>query len=242
MRVARTVLFVSVLLTNASCVRHPGQSVLAPRTNVGPGGGVDLVPQMQLRVENAYYRQGALRGGSEGFIGTEIAHFQVVARGGLLLVSAQSTLTERRGGLPPVRNLIRRSQLRYRYHRFFHAVVFNQNGRRQGSVLLGARTMDELDQLGQQFLTAPDIVCGDRSRQCSVFPEACTVSVDIEIVVNGVARTVLWGSRISSVSPGARHIELSRLSGGRLTSVEIDPRASDTSLLPLLPGDQVKWD
>jgi len=197
---------------------------------------------MQLRVENAYYRRGALRGGSEGFLGTEIAHFQVVARGGLRLVSVQSTLTQRRGDLPPVQNLIPRSQLHYRFHRFFHAVVFNQKGKRQGSILLGARSMEELDRLGRQFLTAPDTVCSGQSRQCSVFPEACTVSVDIEIVVNGAPRTVLWGSRISTVAPGAQHIELLRLSGGRLTSVEIDTRGPDASLLPLLPGDQVKWD
>jgi hypothetical protein len=166
----------------------------------------------------------------------------VVATGGLRLVSVQSTLTQRRGELPPVQNLIQRSQLRYRYHRFFHAVVFMQKGMKRGSILLGARSMDELDRVGQQFLTAPDIVCGGQSRQCSVFPEACTVSVDIEIVVNGAPRTVLWGSRISSVVPGARHIELSRFSGGRLTKLKIDPGGPDAFLLPLLPGDQVKWD
>jgi hypothetical protein len=68
------------------------------------------------------------------------------------------------------------------------------------------------------------------------------MSIDVEIVVNGAPRAVLSGSQLSSVAPAARHVELLRLFGDRLTPVQIDPNDPAALRSPLLPGDQVEWD
>jgi hypothetical protein len=107
--------------------------------------------------------------------------------------------------------------------------------------LLGAPSAAELGRLSSQLLAAPASVCGTSPR-CSVFPETCTVSLEIEIVVNGSPRTVLWGSFLSSVAIRPRHVDLQRLYRGRLVPVEINESDPDALRLPLLPGDRVSWE
>jgi len=51
----------------------------------------------------------------------------------------------------------------------------------------GASSIDELDVLAARLMTDPDAVCAGQSPHCAVFPQACTVSLEIEIVVNGAS-------------------------------------------------------
>lgn len=204
-------------------------------------GWLDLRPQMELRIENAYYRDGVPKRGLAGYLGTEIARYQV-RPSGLRLVSVQSGLKERSTAYLPVQQLVRASQRHYRHYRFFYAVVFKQKGDTRGSVLLGAGSRDELNRLATQLLSDPDSVCSTRSMHCTVFPETCSVSLEIEIVVNGAPRTVPWGSLLASLAAHPRHVELLRLYSGRLTPVEIDSSDPNALRLPLLPGDHVNWD
>ena len=203
---------------------------------------LDLRPQMELWIENAYYRQGAPKRGLANFPGTETAKYQVRPKIGLRLISIQSHLQKRPPDQPPVQKLIRASQQRYRYYRFFYAIVFRQRGAVRSSVLLGAASINELDRVAALLLSDPDSVCGGQSTHCTVFPAACTVSLEIEIVVNGARQTVPWGSPLASIAAKPRHIGLVRLYNGRLTPVEIDPTDSNALRLPLLPGDQVDWE
>jgi len=220
----------------------PFEEVLSRYTSIAPRQGwVDLRPRMELRVENAYYHEGSPKRGVTDFLGTEIARFQVDPKRGIRLLSVKSELATRPTDQAPVQELIRASQRRFSAYRFFYAVVFRQRTDARGSVLLGALSRDELDQLGKELLTEPDLVCGGQSIHCTVFPEACTVSLEIEIVVNGAPRSIPWGSRLASITAGARHVELSRLHGGRLTPVIFDSSDQDASRLPLLPGDQLTW-
>jgi hypothetical protein len=233
--------FVLVLLFSVSCAPRHAVST-AVQVKPVQGGWVDLVPRMELRIENAYYRDGMPKRGSAGYLGTETARFQVRPKGGLRFLSIQSALPQRPRDQLPVQELIRTSQRRYHNYRFFYAVVFNHRGNIHGSVLLGAKSQNEMDRLTERLAADPDFVCGSPSEHCTVFPEMCTVSIDIEIVVNGAPRAVLSGSQLSSVAPAARHVELLRLFGDRLTPVQIDPNDPAALRSPLLPGDQVEWD
>src|ERR1019366_6164180 len=112
----------------------------APGANGAPAEWVDLRPQMKLRIENAYYREGAPKHGLQGFLGTEIARYQVRPERGLRLVSVESVLAQRPRDQPPVQALMRVVQMRYRYNRFFYAIVFSQKKETSGAVLLGARS------------------------------------------------------------------------------------------------------
>ena len=121
--------------------------------------------------------------------------------------------------------------------------MFTQKGTAGGPVLLGASSLGELDRLGAELLVAPDSICGDRSLHCTVFPHTCTVSLEMEIVVNGQKRNVPWRSTLASVAPNARHIELMRrLGANHVTSQSINPADPEVARAALLPGDQVNWD
>jgi hypothetical protein len=190
---------------------------------------VDLRPRMELRIENAYYREGEPKRGIAGFLGTEIAHYQVRTNRGLRLLAVESAVAVRPRDQGPVQELIRPSQGNFRKYRYFYAVVFNKRGGIRGSVLLGGGSIEDIERLGAQLVADPDLVCGGESKQCTVFPEACTVAVEMEIVVNGVARVVPWGAVLGSVVGDAARVELWR--GGRVVAGDLK--------VALMPGDRV---
>ncbi len=228
------------LLRSPDSKNTPFPEVLSQYTSLGQGW-VDVRRPMKLRIENAYYREGAPKRGLTGFLGTEIAWYAVRPKTGLRLISIQSGLVQRPGDQPPVQQLIPPSQMRHRRYRFFFEVLFNRKDELRGAVLLGTGSSDELDRLAAKLLTEPESICGGRSTNCTIFPELCTVSVEIEIVVNGTPRTVFWGSLLASVARRPRHLELLRPYAGRLTPVEIDFSDPKALRLPLLPGDRIYW-
>lgn len=233
----------SYLLRSPDSDDTPFPEVLSRYNGYVPGKDwLDLRPRMELWIENAYYREGAPKRGLDGFLGTEIARYQVRPQTGLRLISVQSHLTRRPHDQPPVQQLIRGPEKRYRHYRFFWAVVFKRKGNIRSSVLLGTDSMDELERLTTQLADNPDSVCGAGSLDCTVFPDACTVSLEIEIVVNGAPQTVPWGSLLANVAVHPHDVALSRLYDDRLTPVEIDPADANALHLPLLPGDQIDWD
>lgn len=232
------------LVRSPDAKETPFPEVVSRYSNAVPGQGwLDLRPHMDLRIENAYYRNGLPKRGITGYLGTEVAFYQVRPKGGVRLGSAESKLTESRpAGQQPVQELIRASQRNFRYYRFFYAVVFKKKADTRGSVLLAAKSTKELSRLATQLTDDPDTVCGGQSKNCTVFPEACTVSIEIEIVVNGKPRTVLLGSFLSTVAAHPKHVEMLRLHAGRPTPVEIDPSDPNALRLPLLPGDKITWE
>jgi hypothetical protein len=218
----------------------PFPDVLSQYSEVGETQGWLLHPNTELHIENAYYREGAPKHGVANFIGTEKAVYEVRPRS-LRLISVESGLQQRPDDQAPVQELIGPSQLHYRYYRYFFQIVFRQKAGVRGAVLLGASTIGELNVLAARLLVDPDSVCTPRSPHCAVFPEACTVALEIEIVVNGAARTVVWGSLLESVATHPRQMRLLRLYNGKLTPVEVDVSDPNALRLPLLPGDRVEW-
>ncbi len=202
-------------------------------------GWIDLRPLIELRIENAYYEKGSSRRGLQGFLGTEVARYQV-RPDGLRLVSVQP-MKERPATDTPVQRLIPPSLTNARHYRLYFEIVFRSNNT-HGSVLLGANSKEALDQLSAQ-IDHPEVLCGQNSTHCAAFPEACSVSVEMKIVVNGRTDMLVWGSLLSSVvGDHPQHLELKRLFDGRLIPVEINFQDADALQLPLLPGDQITWD
>jgi hypothetical protein len=228
------------LLRSPDSKDTPFPEVLGRYTNVGPGW-VELRPQIQLRVENAYFREGAPKRGLANFLGTEIARYQVLPTGVLEQIAVQSRLPQRPPDQPPVQQLLSESQRRYRHHRLFYQVLVSKKADIRSAVLLSAATIDELDRFTQQLMSEPDSVCDGVSTHCTAFPEACSASLEIEIVVNGTPHPVPWSSVLADVVERHRHLELFRPYIGGLARVEIDPGDPGALRLPLLPGDRVKW-
>jgi hypothetical protein len=228
------------LLRSPDSKDTPFSDVLGRYANVG-SGWVQLRPEIELRVENAYFREGAPKRGLANFLGTEIARYRMIATGELEQVSVQSRVPQRPADQLPVQQLLSESQRRYAHHRLFYQVLVSKKADIRSAVLLSAASIDELDRLTGQLLTEPDSVCDSSSTHCTAFPEACSVSLEIEIVVNGARRSVPWSSVLADVIERHRHVELYRPYTGRLAPVEIDPTDPSAFRLPLLPGDRVKW-
>ena len=96
--------------------------------------------------------------------------------------------------------------------------------------------MKEIEELSAQLKSGAGRVCGPQSVRCTVFPEGSTVSISMEIVVNGVPKVVLWGSMAGSVT------------GGRpVSSLETEGRGAFSERArwkcgnAFLPGDRVSF-
>jgi len=88
----------------------------------------------------------------------------------------------------------------------------------------------------------PEQVCSAGSAHCAAFPEACTVSIEMRLVVNGKNESRDWGSLLTSVvGQHPRRLELRRLYDGRLTPVKINAADQAALRLPLLPEDHIIW-
>jgi hypothetical protein len=228
------------LLRSPDSHTTPFPEILRSYNDFAPGRGwVDLRPGMELRIENAYYQPGMPRRGLNGFLGTEVARYKVRSRGGLQLLSTQS-MKDRPSGDLPVQQLIRPSETHDASYRFYYEILF-RSGDTRGSVLLSANTNSEMNRIADELRRDPDSVCGERSRKCTVFPEACSVSIEMEIVVNGTPQNELWGRLLSDIVDQSSDVDLSRIYNGRLVPVKFDAHDPDALRLPLLPGDHVKW-
>ena len=228
------------LIRSPDATETPLPEVLSRYSDVGPPQGL-LHAYTELRVENAYYREGAPKHGIAGFLGTETDVYRVRG-GGLQLLSVRSEVARRPADQLPVQDLIGPVRQHYRYYRYFFQIVFRQKSDTRGAVLLGADSLDELNRLAAGLLDDPDAVCGGPSRHCAAFPEACTVPLQIEVSVNGMRRVVGWASALGSVAVHPRTLKLSRIDNGTLAPVEVDAADPNTLRLPLLPGDRIEWE
>jgi hypothetical protein len=228
------------LLRSPDSKEVPFPEVLSRYTKTGLDW-VDLCPQIELRVENAYFREGAPKHGLANFLGTEIARYHVLETGALEQISVESRIDQPPADQPPVQQLLSEPQKRRHYHRFFYQVLLSKKSNVRNAVLLGAESTDELDRMTNQLMSEPESVCGDASSRCTVFPEACTVSLEIAVMVNGARRTVAWGSTLADFAENHRRVELFRGYRNELVPVEVDIRDHETLRVPLLPGDVIKW-
>lgn len=229
------------LLRQPDSRQIPFPDVLRVYNGFEPGSAaVDLYPDMELRVENAYYEPGASRHGLTGFLGTEVAQYKLRRGEGLQLLSVRS-MKDRPTGQLPVQDLIPGLQQRRRYFRFYYEVLFRKSGGSRGSVLLSANAKQDIDRLAAELISDPDSVCSGESASCTAFPEACSVSLEMEIVINGLPRNVLWRTILSDAVNHSQRLKLFRIYNGRLTPVRINASDAGALKLPLLPGDHVTW-
>jgi hypothetical protein len=227
------------LLRSPDASTTPFNDVLDRYNGFVPGKDwMDLRPRMQLRVENAYYKPGTPKRGLNGYLGTEVAQYRVTKEGTLHLLSFKS-MADRPVDQPAVQQLVPHTQERYRFHRFYFEILFKNSA--QGSVLIGANSAEEIARLAGELISHPDSTCGAQSTHCTVFPELCSVSAEMEIVVNGASKVVLWGSSLASIATNPRELNLRRFYNGSQRPIEIDPHDAIALRLPLLPGDQIRW-
>ena len=216
---------------------------MPPPPSAARMGFVDLPPLTLLRVENAYFKEGSARN-LEDYIATQIAHLRVERRRGLRTLRVESVLPAIPKGQVGASDLVPISMRRFRSYRYYYAVVFAKQGRGGvgSAVLLGANSADELERLGVRLVDEPDSVCGPEAKNCTVFPRTCTVSLEMEITVNGISRVIGWRAAVGGVAPAGKDVRLTRIVNGREVLTDLKAGATATRMMVMLPGDRLQWD
>jgi hypothetical protein len=198
---------------------------------------LDIRPGIHLSVEKAYYAAGSKEKGLDGYLGTQVAAFGLAPNGSLRLLSLDSKPFQG-AAVPKISadQLVPSHIRNERAYRFFYAVTFARCGRPSASVLLAAKSMKQIEDLTAQLKADPDRVCSGQSASCAVFPEGSTVSILMEITVNGAPKVVIWGSALGSATGGQPAARLERNISGHFEPVRL---FGDTLRTPLLPGDRV---
>lgn len=211
--------------------RIPFRDVLGDYAPSGDGW-VDLQPGMNLRIESAIFRSESRA--LSNYLGTETARYRIKPGGRLVEVGQAELLANRPAGAPRPDQFVAPKLRGQARHRLFFQMLLNPTDTERVAVLVSADDAERLDESAEQ------LIAGDRCDACTVFPEGCAVSLEIEVTVEGEPRTVLWGTRLSRLVPRSHRVKLFRLHEGRLRRVELDPADRQTLRIPLLPGDRIE--
>ena len=227
----------SVVVLCLSCAK-PRASAPAPVAKSATDY-LDIRPGIRLSVEKAYYAEGSKAKGLDGFLGTQVAAFGLAPNLSLRLLSLDSKPFQG-AAVPKITadQLVPSHMRNERAFRFFYAVTFARSGRPSASVLLAGKSLRQIEELTAQLRANPDQVCSTQARQCAVFPEGSTVSIMMEIVVNGAPKVVIWGSALGSATGGKPATSLERNISGSFETVRL---VGDGLRTPLLPGDRVTF-
>jgi hypothetical protein len=128
-----------------------------------------------------------------------------------------------------------------RFYRLYFE-IFNRATSTRVSVLLAANSRKQMEIVAGE-MDHLEHICDVRAIHCASFPEACTVSVEIRVRVNEKETSLIWGSLLQSVTgEHPQRVQLKRLYEGRLKRVSLNAEDGEALRLPLLPGDDIKWD
>ena len=150
-------------------------------------------------------------------------------------------LAPRPAGEPGADMLLPVASRHFGAYRLFFSVRVNRRGATRGAVLLGAPAEGDLEARAAALLADPDSVCREGAVECVVFPEVCTVSPEVEVTVNGQLKVYLWGTLLASAVGPAKQVQLTRLLAGKRSAVPIDASDKNALRLPLLPGDEIRY-
>ncbi|MEZ5365983.1 MAG: hypothetical protein R2748_27535 [Bryobacterales bacterium] len=203
-------------------------------------GWADLRPKMSLQIEQAYFREGAEAQDIRSYLGLESVRYAKTAAGPLREVEASPPLATRPPSQPAARTLLPVTHRDLPRQRLFYQLLLNPTEDRRAAVLLSAPSRDVLEQLATRLAADPAGTCRQESAACTAFPEHCSVSLQLEIEVDGKKTNVPWGTRLGRVAKGSPTLRLYRSTGARLERVELDPTDGQALGIPLLPGDRIE--
>lgn len=144
---------------------------------------------MTLKVESAYFQDGAAKRDISPYIGVESQTLEMRSNG-QLRPTALTTLPNRPASQPAVATLLPVPQQKFRSHRFFFQVAMDRATGKSSAVLLSARSNAEMERLATTLLQNPSAVCRENSPHCTVFPDGCAVSLGVAITLNGKPATI----------------------------------------------------
>jgi hypothetical protein len=220
----------AILVFASACHRKPAAQrhpVLTPDIS---RGWIDITPDVVLKIENAYFKDGAAVRDISSYLGTELLSLKA-ANNNTLRTLDHRPLPSRPAAQPPVVSLLPESQRRQRHHRFYFQVVVNRASGKANAVLLTAPSSAKLEQIAAQLQSDPAGLCTPKSGLCTVFPDSCSVSLAMEVTINDKPTLLLWGATIANQLRQQQTFTLLR----RGVPVTVPRNAA------LLPGDRLSW-
>lgn len=203
-------------------------------------GWVTLGNRMVLKIESAYFEQGAAKRDISTYVGVESQTLESRPNG-QLRPTGLVTLPNRPQDQPAVASLLPARQQKLRSHRFFFQVAMNRTDGKSSAVLLSARSSAEMERLATTLLQNPRSVCRNNTPNCTVFPDGCAVSLGLGITLNNKPATIPWGSSLGNVVREHRPFTIQRLHKTKLYPITIDITDREALRLPILPGDSIAW-
>ena len=225
--------------------------------------GMDLKPDLRIKIERAYFRPpqpGEQENSVAAFLGLSRTTFDVVRNTGdettfrqsgaieYSPASVQSTATEGTRDL----NLTKLPPRR-RYRLYFYTYLVAEKHRRAAAII-GAPEISQLEALDAQFRANPDQTCESaplpEGTTCIDFDGFVTLSTQPRVEVNGIPKFVEWGVDVGDLlpkSPAARQLRTLRLqrrfgaNADEMYDVRFDPKSESILSLVLIGGDRISW-
>jgi len=243
----------------AASLPAPADETLFYRYGYGPGGYVDLAPDMQVRIERDFYRSNhGEQTRPEDYRGTTITTYAVTASGeeevklALLGVEKKSPGGNALDATSLDTKLASQFSASSRLRLFLQGLVVSGNAKTP-AILIGALRQNDLSAVTTAIETNPQIACADLIRwrvTCVLFRGPVTVSPMLHVTVNGASSYIPVGSKLWIVLPYAtgdkeakllRTVRLQRLFRGKVTQVLFARNQEEVSQLLLIGGDRISW-
>jgi hypothetical protein len=225
----------------------------------GSGGVVTLTSGMRLHINRSIFRP--VPGGAEtvsNYLGERTIYYQVEEKRGDALALKLDAIHNSAGLKQSAGSQFRDAKLARTFSgarvlRLFLFTLFVPMHERRAALLIGAKDADGLNQATAAIAKHPEIPC-DRltasGTECASLDGTVSMSVDMNVVVNGKVHYFPIGSAVDSalgnlpkdeMAEAVKTLRIERLFRGKYAEVEFNHSSEAFSKLMLFAGDRLSW-
>jgi hypothetical protein len=214
--------------------------------------GVNLRPNLRLKVERAYFRSGEGGDSVKNYLGVSNVQFDVTSdtedtvrfqQLHAIQYSPDSLSQTDHEGSRDLAILNLKPLKHYRVLFYTHQVPTDRNF---SAALIGANETATLDSFERAMRADPDAACTSPNHdgvECFEFRGFVTVSVQIPIDLNGKPQFIDWGTKVKAVVPvkAQKSFKIQRQFAGSYYDLKFRPGDDSILDLTLVGGDRLTW-
>ncbi len=225
----------------------------------GSGGFVNLTSGMRLHINRSMFRDAP--GGAEtvaNYLGERTVYYRIVDKQGNELALKLSGIENSPGLQSKSDQQFQDTRLAQDFRatralRLFLFTLFVPNRQRRAALLIGAQTPQELTQATAAVSKNPEIPCEQLVSlgvECASLDGTVSMSVDMNVIVNGKVEYFPVGSTVESVlgdipktqlAGALKTLRIQRLFRGKYAEMEFNHNSRAPSQITLFTGDQLSW-
>jgi hypothetical protein len=250
--------FLNVKQRIATNLSAPMEDTLFYRYSYGPGGYVDMAPQMQLRIERDFFDPHSSSQTANNYQGTTITHYEVEGSIGSGTSLKFLGVEKKSIGSVAFDSSSSDAALATQFANTSRLRLFLQDltvsgGAKTPAILIGGALAQDLDGPTQAIENDPGISCKTLPSwqiRCALFDGAVTVSPMLEVFINGKRTYIPIGTKLLFLLPQVttsqratlmRTLRLERSFQGRATRVQFPTDPEAISQLLLFGEDRISW-